>query len=133
MINKLGFGFLRLPKKGEEFDWDTVIQMVDTYMAGGGTFFDTCYTYLKGFSEMGIRYCEPHCPKQIPIPQYIRMYNEICRYPGDDWKILPSYSQMTLQGGKASDCIGCGICETRCPYNLPIRQMLKRAVEAFGK
>lgn len=362
MINKLGFGFLRLPKKGEEFDWDTVNQMVDTYMAGGGTFFDTCYTYLKGFSEMGIRkcvterkpresfrlcdklpgylfksyddcqkyfdiqlercgveyfdvlmlhwlndrnfalaekydefrflrekkaegrakrigfsyhgdavlldtiltrhpevdvvliqlnyldwesegiqsrkcyetclrhgkkvivmepvkggtlaalppeaesllqachpdwsaadwalrfvqslpgveiclsgmgavsqvkanirpfapldekeiallmqvrdiierntaigctgcrYCEPHCPKQIPIPQYIRMYNEICRYPGDDWKILPSYSQMTLQGGKASDCIGCGSCEKHSPQNLKISEHMKTIARRF--
>ena len=57
MINKLGFGFLRLPKKGEEFDWDTIDQMVDAFMAGGGTFFDTCYTYLNGMSEYGIRRC----------------------------------------------------------------------------
>lgn len=28
----------------------------------------------------------------------------------------------------ASDCIDCGVCETRCPYNLPIREMLKDAV-----
>ncbi len=28
----------------------------------------------------------------------------------------------------ASACIDCGICETRCPYNLPIREMLKDAV-----
>ena len=57
MINKLGFGFLRLPKKGEEFDWNTICEMVDTFMAGGGTFFDTCYTYLNGMSEYGIRKC----------------------------------------------------------------------------
>lgn len=28
----------------------------------------------------------------------------------------------------ASACIDCGACETRCPYNLPIREMLKDAV-----
>ena len=33
----------------------------------------------------------------------------------------------------ASDCIGCGVCETRCPYELPIRDMLKVAAEKFGK
>ena len=57
MINKLGFGFLRLPKKGDSFDWDTICAMVDTYMAGGGIFFDTCYTYLDGNSELGIKKC----------------------------------------------------------------------------
>lgn len=28
----------------------------------------------------------------------------------------------------ASACIDCGVCETRCPYDLPIREMLKDAV-----
>lgn len=57
MINKLGFGFLRLPKCAEEFDWETVNSMVDSFMDGGGTFFDTCYTYLDGNSEYGINKC----------------------------------------------------------------------------
>lgn len=61
MISKLGFGFLRLPKKNGEFDWDTVCQMVDVFMAGGGRFFDTCYTYLNGMSEYGIRKCYETC------------------------------------------------------------------------
>ena len=34
---------------------------------------------------------------------------------------------------KASDCVDCGVCETRCPYNLPIREMLKKAKAIFGK
>ena len=356
MINKLGFGFLRLPKKGEDFDWDTVCQMVDTFLAGGGTFFDTCYTYLNGKSEYGIRkcvverkprdsfrlceklpgylfksygdcqkyfdkerarcgvewfdvlmlhwlndknyeiaekydefrflrekkaeglakrigfsyhgdavlleqiltshpevdvvliqlnyldwdsegiqsrkcyetcvrhgkavlvmepvkggtlaslpkeaedklravhpdwtpsdwalhfvqslpgvevclsgmgtteqvranirpfeplskaetgllaeaaeiirgktaigctgcaYCVPHCPRQLPIPQYIRLYNEICRYPDEDWKILPTYKQMTLSESKASECIGCKACEKHCPQKLKISEHMK--------
>ncbi|MBQ1685781.1 MAG: 4Fe-4S dicluster domain-containing protein, partial [Clostridia bacterium] len=32
---------------------------------------------------------------------------------------------------KASACIGCGKCEPRCPYGLPIRQMLKKAAQEF--
>ena len=34
----------------------------------------------------------------------------------------------------ASDvCIGCGKCEPRCPYGLPIRSMLKKCAEEFGE
>jgi predicted aldo/keto reductase-like oxidoreductase len=33
----------------------------------------------------------------------------------------------------ASACIGCGACESRCPYNLPIREMLKNVASKFGK
>jgi len=54
-MNALGFGFLRLPMIGEEIDFAEVIQMVDRYIAGGGTFFDTAYTYLNGKSEEGLR------------------------------------------------------------------------------
>lgn len=30
-------------------------------------------------------------------------------------------------------CIECGACEPRCPYGLPIRQMLKRVAADFGE
>ena len=30
-------------------------------------------------------------------------------------------------------CIGCGVCETRCPYQLPIRQMMQAAAETLGE
>lgn len=57
MMNKLGFGFLRLPQNGEECDWEAVNEMVDSFMDGGGYFFDTAYSYLNGQSEMGIAKC----------------------------------------------------------------------------
>lgn len=362
MINKLGFGFLRLPKKGDEYDWDTLSAMVDAFMDGGGTYFDTCYTYLDGFSEIGInkcvvqrkqrnsyqlcnklpgylcksyddcqkffdnelqrcgvhyfdvlmlhwlndknyaiaekydefrflrekkaeglakrigfsyhgnaslldkiltahpevdvvllqinyldwesagieskkcyeicvqygkkvivmepvkggtlatipaeaenklrflhpewtpadwalrfvqslpeveiclsgmgaieqveanikpfeplteeeiallleignlvegktaiactgcQYCIPHCPQKIPIPTYIKMYNEVFRYPDDDWKIIPSYRQVALSAGKASDCIECHSCEKHCPQSLAIVNHLKNIATKF--
>ena len=34
---------------------------------------------------------------------------------------------------KKQECIDCGVCETRCPYNLPIRKMLKNVAEKFGE
>ena len=32
----------------------------------------------------------------------------------------------------ADDCSDCGECESRCPYKLPIREMLKEAHERFA-
>ncbi|MBQ7113326.1 MAG: aldo/keto reductase [Clostridia bacterium] len=75
------------------------------------------------------RYCVSHCPKHIAIPDVFRMYNEVCRYPGDDWKIGASYLQLTKTGGKASDCIGCRRCERQCPQHLPIAETMKLAAE----
>lgn len=54
-MNKLGFGFLRLPRKDGEIDMATLNEMVDAYLAGGRTYFDTAYTYIDGKSELALR------------------------------------------------------------------------------
>ena len=79
----------------------------------------------------GCAYCVNHCPRQIPIPQYIKLYNEIVRYPGDDWKILPTYHQMVLSASKASDCIDCHSCEKHCPQKLTIAEHMKTIAQKF--
>jgi predicted aldo/keto reductase-like oxidoreductase len=73
-------------------------------------------------------YCAP-CTVGIPISGVFLMEGYLSRYGLEDWA-------KARYGGfakTASDCVGCGVCETRCPYNLPIREMLKRAAKAFGK
>ncbi len=58
-MNKLGFGFLRLPRlDGDDpksIDYDLLNRMVDAFLAGGSTYFDTAYTYLNGLSEEALR------------------------------------------------------------------------------
>ena len=73
-------------------------------------------------------YCAP-CTAGIPISAVFMMEGYYTRYDLKDW------AQARYDGlaGHASDCVDCGVCETRCPYNLPIRQMLKNAAEIFGK
>ena len=71
------------------------------------------------------RYCVSHCPQKIAIPDVFKMYNEICRYSGENWKIKPSYIQLTKTTGKASACIGCKNCERHCPQHLPIAETMK--------
>jgi len=60
-MNKLGFGFLRLPLRNtgvkNDFDFEAVNEMVDLFLSRGNDYFDTAYTYLDGFSEQGIRDC----------------------------------------------------------------------------
>ncbi|MBQ5831995.1 MAG: 4Fe-4S dicluster domain-containing protein, partial [Selenomonadales bacterium] len=33
---------------------------------------------------------------------------------------------------KASACIDCGVCETRCPYDIPIRERLRQVAKDLG-
>lgn len=72
-------------------------------------------------------YCAP-CAAGISIPSVFLFDGYWARYGLADWA---KDRYMTMEK-KASDCIGCGICETRCPYDLPIRQMMKTAAEHFG-
>jgi predicted aldo/keto reductase-like oxidoreductase len=79
----------------------------------------------------GCAYCVPHCPRKIPIPQYIKLYNELCRTPKDDWKMVPTYHQMAITNGKASDCISCRACEGHCPQKLQISDHMKSIAARF--
>lgn len=72
-------------------------------------------------------YCQP-CAAGINISGVFLMEGYLKRYGLGDWA-------RTRYAGferKASDCISCGACEARCPYQLPIREMLVRCKEAFG-
>lgn len=50
---KLGFGLMRLPKKGLGMDIEQVKKMVDDFLAAGFTYFDTAYVYAG--SEAALR------------------------------------------------------------------------------
>jgi len=73
-------------------------------------------------------YCAP-CSAGIFIPAMFLMEGYLSRYGLEDWAKM-RYNGMEKT---ASDCIGCGSCESRCPYNLPIREMLKTVAKKFGK
>lgn len=53
----LGFGMMRLPVLSgpTDFDYDQLNQMVDEFIAGGFTYFDTSYVYHNGKSEEAAR------------------------------------------------------------------------------
>lgn len=73
-------------------------------------------------------YCAP-CTAGISIPSVFLFGGYLERYGLEDW----ARSRYATLEKTAGDCIGCGVCETRCPYELPIREMMKKHSEAFGK
>ena len=73
-------------------------------------------------------YCAP-CAAGISIPSVFLFDGYLSRYGLADW----AKDRYATLPKKASDCIGCGACEGRCPYNLPIRQMMKAAAAHFGE
>ena len=73
-------------------------------------------------------YCAP-CTAGISIYSVFLFEGYLTRYNLVDWA-TGRYNAMEKH---ASDCIGCGVCEPRCPYGLPIREMMQKAVKLFGK
>ena len=73
-------------------------------------------------------YCAP-CTVGINISGVFLMEGYLSRYGLEEW----ARARYGTMDKKASACIGCGVCETRCPYQLPIRQMLREAAGRFGE
>ena len=73
-------------------------------------------------------YCQP-CAAGINISGVFLFEGYLSRYGLEAW----ARSRYATLPAKASACIGCGACESRCPYNLPIREMLKKAAARFGE
>ena len=73
-------------------------------------------------------YCQP-CAAGINISGAFLFDGYLSRYGLAEW----AKGRYATMAKKASDCIGCGACEDRCPYHLPIRAMLKTVAEHFGE
>ena len=73
-------------------------------------------------------YCAP-CTVGIGIPAALIAEGYHLRYGLQEY----AGQRYAASGAPASNCVDCGLCEERCPYHLPIRQMLKRVAQTFGK
>ena len=72
-------------------------------------------------------YCQP-CTAGISISGIFVLEGYLERYGLGDW----ARQRYAAMDKKAGDCVDCGACEKRCPYELPIRQMLARCKQEFG-
>jgi uncharacterized protein len=80
-------------------------------------------------------YCMP-CPAGVNIPGCFTVYNDYSIFSGtsasetkDRYKFL--YDFRIGSKAHASNCIGCGKCETHCPQSIEIRKELKNVQEVF--
>ena len=72
-------------------------------------------------------YCAP-CTVGIDIPSQFLMEGYYTRYNLQEW----AKSRYDAMDKNAKDCIRCGKCEPRCPYDLPIMDMLERVEDNLG-
>ena len=88
---------------------------------------------LKIRSELGTRfchrceYCMP-CEQGVQIPGVLMVKTQVRRF---------SYKQVLAMAkdriATVENCIECGECVERCPYNLPIPEMLQESMEIYQK
>lgn len=81
---------------------------------------------LLGEFCRGCGYCSP-CTVGIIINQCARMSQMIRRSPSASW--LSDYWQAEMM--KIDECVDCGACLMRCPYELNIPQLLRKNLEDY--
>ena len=76
---------------------------------------------LLGEFCRGCGYCSP-CTVGIVINQCARMSQMIRRAPSQAW--LTEHWQTEM--ARIDECVDCGLCKTRCPYELNIPELLRK-------
>lgn len=81
---------------------------------------------LMGEFCRGCGYCMP-CTVGIEINNCNRMSLMLRRAPSKGW--LSEHWQKEME--KIEDCVNCGVCMTKCPYELQIPALLKKNLEDY--
>ena len=82
---------------------------------------------LLGEFCRGCGYCSP-CTVGIVINQCARMSQMIRRAPSQAWLSDHWKTEMA----RIADCVDCGICKTRCPYELDIPNLLRKNLADYN-
>jgi predicted aldo/keto reductase-like oxidoreductase len=89
---------------------------------------------LAGLYCTGCKYCMP-CPKGVNIPEIFTIMNYHRVYKITDFA-KKTYAEIGKTPWRkyenASACVQCGICESKCPQSLPIREQLKETHRALA-
>lgn len=72
-------------------------------------------------------YCQP-CPQGIPISFILRAEKQMLRRMGWSESRVKAVKDAKE---KLDSCIDCGQCEDRCPYELPIRDLLPKVMTSL--
>lgn len=76
---------------------------------------------------MYCNHCLP-CPRNIDIAD-VTKFTDLIGENGESDSVRAHYAALIAHGG---DCVGCGACETRCPFHVSIRENMARARATFG-
>lgn len=86
------------------------------------TILDIADRMVNGIPCTACRYCTTHCPREIDIPEMIKLYNEH-KFTGGGF-IAPMALMAVEEGKLPSACVGCGSCEAVCPQQIKISEVM---------
>ena len=72
-------------------------------------------------------YCMP-CEQGVEIPQVLMIKTQVRRFSPKQFITMAKHRVATVE-----NCVECGECVERCPYDLPIPDMLRENVEIYKK
>lgn len=96
------------PLTKEEFD--TLVALADDETRRGGLPCTACH------------YCTSHCPKGLPIPELIALYNEH-KITGGGF-LAPMAVGSMPEEHRPANCVGCRSCEQVCPQQIKISEAM---------
>lgn len=74
-------------------------------------------------------HCKP-CPMDIDIAMVNKLYDLAVMQPEVPASVKAHYEELEVN---ASDCVGCGGCEERCPFGVPVVERMEKTKELFAK
>jgi len=74
-------------------------------------------------------HCKP-CPVDIDIAMINKLYDLAVMQSQVPASLKAHYEELEHT---ASECVGCGGCESRCPFDVPVTERMKLAEKVFGK
>ncbi|MDE5823822.1 MAG: aldo/keto reductase, partial [Lachnospiraceae bacterium] len=101
-----------------EEEWNTLVKCVDAETQKGGLPCTACH------------YCTSHCPRKLPIPELIALYNEH-KLSGGGF-IAPMAVGSMPEEKRPANCVGCKGCEQVCPQQIKISEMMAEFTAMIG-
>ncbi|MBO4365574.1 MAG: aldo/keto reductase [Eggerthellaceae bacterium] len=117
------WGIQRMSELDEWLSYNQSMPSMTSELRG---FIECERTELAGDFCRGCGYCKP-CPQGIVINACARMSLMIRRAPSSKW--LSEHWQAEME--KVNDCIDCGTCMSRCPYQLDIPTLMRKNLEDY--
>ena len=94
-------------------EFDKLVALMDEETKKGGLPCTACH------------YCTSHCPKKLPIPELIALYNEHMSTKGGMSFLAPMAVGSMAAEQRPANCIGCRSCEQVCPQQIKISEAMK--------